>query len=936
MPAVSVYPRVFPGPSTEDGASGNRAGPDGTGVEMVEACDWGTGRLFAYAHFTCVVLTDPSSGQVVATLDGHASDVTCVRFLGHNRTGDLLLGSGDKDGWVTVWDVGESEALRSMYVGTADAHSPSALSQPVRLNERVLAVRPVSQAHTASTMASSAHSQLPFRLVCLTPMCVTLLDPASNGAQWRYELGSPQAPLAGLSVNSREDTIVFAREPTPRCHIIPKAGTHGGAVPLRNLAAATGRIDAADGCEDDVLQHIACCPSSRALVYLVFSTEVVLYDLDIQQRLSVVCSVSTKRSPFRAIMCSLDGETHRTGVVMQLSGSAPFFTLHHDGSVSAWVRKETGGSYLAVPVDLRSSRQGYTGRPFLLNIDRNIEMGRALAHTESGDACEDTVPHGRICVVSNDGSVATWQNCHTTGWSLSNLLPAIPAPVAAFTVLHLDVGAVEGPSPTLCCVLVTKQGCLMILDALTGAVLFKCEVMTERGCVPSLEIHRLNDSRILISGVKIVPKAGGSTQNSASKGKPTGARQVTNAVGGMLADMGTSAAPTALSELPQWCSSRPDEQYFNYIAAVDVPSLSTHCFKGTAAEACKLLSVAVAQSSRVFTALYTGGACEIWDVATSALLRRLEHPDAPMCSMVTWMPRNTVLSIERRAEAAAASTATTTKDRRNSGPDPPDVFVWLAADGTMTFFKLSARHEISHFFLNMKSKIYVGFGYPVTSVDWYDGLMLTGDTAGMICLVNLKSEKFSYISNQPRAAIRQVKICPKDYIQSETGETAKVEKGAKTGVTCLAMVLFVDGEFAAWNVAHKQVISSSKWSEQKARGDPSPGPQGWRIRHLKATAVSWVPGPFPVVASATGAVYILDLSLASSNSPVTLRALADPLRTPALLPRLQAGFLHSCLTNGILYGQSSDVSPTVSDAGSRPFRNAFGELVCAPVCIAPS
>eukprot|EP01061_Rhynchopus_euleeides_P002391 TRINITY_DN1182_c1_g1_i1.p1 TRINITY_DN1182_c1_g1~~TRINITY_DN1182_c1_g1_i1.p1 ORF type:complete len:500 (+),score=156.04 TRINITY_DN1182_c1_g1_i1:84-1502(+) len=79
----------------------------------------------------------------------------------------------------------------------------------------------------------------------------------------------------------------------------------------------------------------------------------------------------------------------------------------------------------------------------------------------------------------------------------------------------------------------------------------------------------------------------------------------------------------------------------------------------------------------------------------------------------------------------------------------------------------------------------------------------------------------------------------------------------------------------------------------------------------------------------------MDLSLASSNSPVSLRALSAPMRSTALLPRVQRAFLLASLCNGV-----TTLPPAVCDEPAaddsaksswRSFRNAYGELVSVPV-----
>ena len=898
---------------------------------MLEGCDWGTGRLFAHAHFSFVVLSDVESGQVVATLDGHAANVTCVRFLGHSKTGELLVASGDSQGWIMVWDVGEGEALRSISIAAPGSEYGSLSGVTTGLHQ-VMAVRAIEPASSANALSSSAHSQIPFRLLCLSPTALTLLDIASQSTLWRCELATPSQPLCGLSVNSRDDCVVYSKEPMLK--VVLKTGSPGASFTVTTCELGSlvkpvyevqtshkgentsgiflGGADRAKG--GDVLEHAAFCAANRSHVYLVFTSEVVLYDLDVKHRIAVICSASAKRSEFRAILPSPGAGGHMMGVELNLSGAAPFLTLHHDGSVCAWLKNDVKQGYLSVPVDLRSSRQGYTGRPYLIGIDRSVSLEAVLA--ASAEDCNATVyvPNTRICVVSNDGSVSVWQHTVELGWSLTSSLPATPARIAAIATLQLNVG--KNGAPTLCFVILTTTGLFLLYDVLTGEMLLKTEVMSEKGCVACSDIHAITPTSILIGGVRAVPKPGAPPPGKSKKAASgiTGPGGLLDNFTGLvregsfdshtIAKDGSQLDLTALG-----AATNPNEEHHNYIAIVTVPNLSVQTVRGGAPETQKLLQLAVSPSKLFFTALHTGGVYEVWEIATLSIIRRLTHPDSPAYSVLTWMPRSVVAAWDRKGA----------EERKEAVPsgDPADVFIWLASDGSMTFFKVK-NNEVSYYYVHAKERIYVGFGFPVVAADWYDGLLLLGDSAGHLCLVNLRNEKFSYITQQPSCPIRQLKICPRGYIDADA--TSLRDDRSKKGVTCLALVLFADGEYGVWNVAQKQRLAFSK------RDDAGP-----QARHIKAAAVSWAPGPFPVIATLSGAVLILDLSLTSANSPVSLRALSAPMRTAVLLPRVQRAFLLANLCNGVTHlpqreGEKEDKEEF------KPFRNAYGEQVVSAVC----
>eukprot|EP01064_Diplonema_japonicum_P031193 TRINITY_DN5508_c1_g1_i1.p1 TRINITY_DN5508_c1_g1~~TRINITY_DN5508_c1_g1_i1.p1 ORF type:complete len:1195 (+),score=291.55 TRINITY_DN5508_c1_g1_i1:75-3659(+) len=804
---VAVNVRSIPGPQIKHGEGANRAAPLFSGVGMTEACDWGEGRLLAYTHHTLVVVVDPGSNQVVQTLDGHVGNTTAVRFL--TSTADVLLATGDNNGHIIVWQVREGSPLITM-----------SCTHDVKYADSVIAMRQVKSPAKTTTMSHI----VPFRLLCLTAKSLILLDLSSQSTLWRSEMGSVEHPLVGMTLSARENCIVFNSSSDLR--IIPKIGSPGASYHSTHLSVA----------QYGELQDVVHCPSVKSQVYLVFRTEIILYDIEIKKQIETF-SISSGRTEFRSLITASGAELSAISTVLGLSGPLPLYTLHNDGTMSTWVRNPGARNLLQVPVDFRSSRQGFAGRPHLVAMERvqGAEIGGSI------EGCR-----ARFAVVANDGTLTTWEYT-TDGWCVSGSTPSTLSPVSCTAVMNLAVGASEtklaGGEPN-CLVILTTTGLLMLYEILTGALVCKLELATEKGCVP-LSLQYLNPSTILVGATKLG-------------------------------------------------SSSPDAHH-NFIASVSLPSLNTDEFKGTETDSYKLLGLEVSPRKMLLAALHAGGACEIWDIPGRLLL----HKIVVQYTVIKWMP----------------ALFTQGKDPEQAG----EIAIWLSHDGLMSFFRV-VNGEVRHYrenpsFMNTKNKSIVGFGYPVVSADWYDLLLLTGDTAGMMCLVNLKNGKFSHIDNQQKAAVKTLKICPPEYLKME--EEDQPEGGRKKG-TCLALVLFEDEEFGIWNVGAKQRLSYSKTNDPKTRP-------------LKATAVEWVPGGYPTIATPTGTIMILDLSIGSRSSPVTLRSLARPIVSTALLVRPHAAYLAACLMDCRLDPSISTPTPASrlqdTAAVSPPYRNAYGELI---------
>ena len=819
LPTVSINPRAFPGPAVRPGEGGNRAAGGCSGIEMTENSDWGAGRLVAYTHFTLIIVVDPSSCQVVTSLDHHAADASCVRFLHPTTSGELSLASGDCNGNVIVWDVTDGTPIATMSVQSDQSKGDS----------KILSIRHVKIPKVSSDASISRgmcdQVDQPVRLLCLTPKLVSLIDTTAQTVMWRCDLGNPY-PLIGMSLSSSGDCIVM--NVASELRVLSRIGAPGACYSIQSITVS----------DLGELQQVVHCPSVHNQVYLVFRTEVLLFDISIKKPIDTF-KLSAGRSEFRGIMLAPSAESNAISVILGLSGPSPVYTIHDDGSVSAWVRHSAGESLSPIPVDLRTSRQGYSGRPYQICCERI--SGASLSLGVEG--C-----FSRFSVVTNDGTHSTW-NHGIDGWSVAGSIASTGCQISHMTIMHLTLSSCEtdfGHGRPNCLVLTTVSGYLLIIDIFTGSLVCKLEIMSDTGST-ICSLKSLSPTTILVGGTK-----------------------------------------------------QQDDQYYNALLSVFLPSLRIDEFKGRDLEPYRMTNVEVSWRKLLLAVCHTGGVCEIWDVPGKWLLQKLVE----QFTLITWMPG--ILG--------------------NQGKDPEqagETCIWLSPDGLMSFFRVKGG-QVKHYrdnpsFMHTKNKIIVGFGYPVVRADWYDDLLLTGDSVGMLCLVNLKTAKFSHIDNQQRTSVKQLCICPSKFVESNSGNKRKA-------VVCLALVLFSDSEFGVWDIGQRQRLSYSKGPDQKTRA-------------LQAVSIGWVPGPFPVIATPTGTIMILDLSLGSSCASVMFRSLARPLRTTALLLRPHAAFLNACLMNGIVSAPVdwSQVEPDISDSSGQqllepstvkpPYRNAYGELV---------
>lgn len=98
------------------------------------------------------------------------------------------------------------------------------------------------------------------------------------------------------------------------------------------------------------------------------------------------------------------------------------------------------------------------------------------------------------------------------------------------------------------------------------------------------------------------------------------------------------------------------------------------------------------------------------------------------------------------------------------------------------------------------------------------------------------------------------------------------------------LVLFNEGEFGIWDIAHGNRVSISNYIKS---------------RDLKALDIDWLSDNSPIVATSDGSLRVLDRALSLSNSPIFHANLRTPISTPHLLPTLYALQLKAILQHYI-------------------------------------
>eukprot|EP01062_Namystynia_karyoxenos_P017526 TRINITY_DN16458_c0_g1_i1.p1 TRINITY_DN16458_c0_g1~~TRINITY_DN16458_c0_g1_i1.p1 ORF type:complete len:1318 (+),score=378.72 TRINITY_DN16458_c0_g1_i1:84-3956(+) len=712
-------------------------------------------------------------------------------------------------------------------------------------------------------------------LVALCSIHLVLFDATTGNRRWRKVLSQPEEPLFGLSLNSHGDVLLATELPGLR--II--ADACAPEPPSR----ASG-FSVADLGE---LQHAVWCPAQRSLCFLVMRQEVLLFDVRLRKVVDSI-RLGAARAEFRGLFVTASVEDCLEKVLLGVSGPLPLYTLHADGSVAAWLRRTSDSvgesvqqSFCVPPV------LGSTQPPAPCGMSaqqQDLRLGR------SGYG-------GRPCLMAMER------------------MPGANAALGSETLL--------GRLASVC-----HDGSVAVWEHHSSGDAPWCL----RGVCPSTPDRIL---QLRLTPLFVNSSETAEPQLCCAVTTANGLLQVYDTLTGALAlqaeicsDRGAAASvlrPVSDRALLVGATkAAPKDTFTNVLVLVALPAGRVEVLRdGREADPQQLQGAEVSPSGQLLAAVFSGGVAEIWDVTGRWLVQKL----AISHTFLRWMPA--------QFNSAPGSVGQAASDGETA--------MWIAQDGLVSFFKvrggkLRDYSKENPKFVQARSKIMVGFGQPITAGDWFDDLLISGDSAGMMCIVNLRTAKYSHIVDRSEkgaaakpTALVQIAVCPRKYAdallarQPQPSPRGPPAGGAtpreqqRKAVVCLAIALFVDGHFSIYDVGKSQRISSSE------------------PRDLRALAVAWARGPLPVVATPNGTVLILDLSLTGCAGNVYLRALSRPLRSLALLPQPHAAFLAACFCNGLSSTELAappqessprEVSQLVELAQApRPHRNAFGELV---------
>ena len=233
-----ISPRIFPGllhPSNEG------------------AIDWGFQNLIAYACQSSVVVVDPVKLDILQTLDGHSSKIKAVRWSNNTLTNDctesykLKLASGDENGTILIWNVLEATVLCTLSSTEKNKEILQMYFHP-RDSNLLLTL----QSPTILTLWNVQEAKVIWRIGLVEPMINFFFNPFSTRQIFFYSQKGFLYEIDNITKNSSPKNV-------------------------KKHSLATSNI------KNSTFQNFVLSPSYKNVVYFVFTKEVRVHDLVLDQ-----------------------------------------------------------------------------------------------------------------------------------------------------------------------------------------------------------------------------------------------------------------------------------------------------------------------------------------------------------------------------------------------------------------------------------------------------------------------------------------------------------------------------------------------------------------------------------------------------------------------------------------------------------------------------
>ncbi|XP_069468053.1 WD repeat-containing protein 11 [Ambystoma mexicanum] len=823
------------------------------------AADWGWQGLIAYGCHSLVLVVDSNSAQTLQVLERHKANVVKVKWARenyhHNLSSpySLRLASADASGKIIVWDVVTGTARCEIQEHSKPIQDMQWLWNQDASRDLLLAVHPPNyivlwNADTGTKLWKKSYAEniLSFSFDPFDSSHLTLLT--SEGIVFVSDFSPSKAPA-----NSGRKVYISSPHSSPAnskqaAATGPKKALHKVKILITNEKPSTESVTL-----NDCLQ-LSYLPSRRKHMLLLYSREILILDLEVNQTVGVV-AIERTGVPFIQVMPCFQRDA--------------MFCLHENGCVTFRVCRSSSGllgptneepdpdPLQELTYDLRSQcdaiRVTKTVRPFCL-------------------AC-CPVSENSVALFIGDGRVMIWElKSSILGRSTRTGNPNASPLYSPVSFCGIPIAASQNRLPDLS------------LDSMiAGQSMQMGEEHLKAPVMPEVHLKFLLTG--LLSGlplpnfaVRMCPPL--TTKNLkqyqplVAVGTSNGSVLIYHLTTGLLhKELNVHSCEVkgiewaSLNSFLSFATSTPNNVSLvrNELQMVDLLTGRSVAFRGERGnDEPAIEMIKVSHLKQYLAVVFKDKPLELWDIRTCVLLREMSKSFPPVTAL-EWSPSHNLKSLRKKQLAAREAMArqTVSSDTELSCVETSMISLLQEAESKSELSQnISARE---HFvFTDADGQVYHltvegnsvkdsarippdGSMGSITCIAWKGDTLVLGDVDGNLNFWDLKARVSRGIPTH-RSWVKKIRFAP--------------GKGNQK-----LIVMYNDGA-EVWDTKETQMVSSLR---------------SGRNVNFRILDVDWCTSDKVVLASDDGCIRILEMSMKSACFRMDEQELTDPVWCPYLL-----------------------------------------------------
>ncbi|ESP00415.1 hypothetical protein LOTGIDRAFT_140712, partial [Lottia gigantea] len=734
------------------------------------ACDWGWQGLLAFGCQNYVNIVDPKTLQVIQVLQKHKSNVVKVKWGRENYHHDvnspytLRLATADTNGIIVVWDVAQGHVKSEFSENHKPVQDIEWLTNQDASRDLLVALHPpysliLWNADTGTRLWKKSYTEPllsfsfdPFNskdVVFLGQDCIVFVDdftitktPSSNGK--KYYISSPSSQAS----QDRKSSMTSSSSSKN----LAKKMSHES-IPLNECLQLS--------------YHRSC----RHHILLLYSRELLILDLEINQTVGIIAMDRSSYSPFQQIIPCWQRDV--------------ILCLHENGGISARVRRKT--NVMCTPAMEDDS-------PPSVSLDVAYELRcqsdplRITRHQKVFGIMVCPVSESSVALVMSDSRVIFWEmKLHSMPTSSSlNLFPSSPlhTPGAKLPSDKLGIPSDNIQFPVFSSVEYPK---VSLADMISQSQLPAFNDSSSRGHTVQLKFLMtglINGVTSHVTCIRMCPpltnKNFATYQPLVVVGSSTGTLQIINVASGQIDreyNLHTSTVRglewTSLKTFLSYSHHNPGVSGLvkNEIFLLDILSGKSTAVRTSTDDESPIISLQVSNLKQYFVLAFKDKPLELWDLKSLTIIRELPK-SFPRPTSTIWSPSHSSKTMKKKlldhgdedkspkspvdvmTSSSHMSQSDSNTSLNGSKGSIREHFVMTDKDGTVFHFIVEGSSISDVTKIPPES----GLG-TITCLAWKHDYLMFGDVDGILCCWDLKS-KISRTVPTNRGWIRKIRFAP--------------------------------------------------------------------------------------------------------------------------------------------------------------------------------